>query len=176
MAQPQMPQLDQEQPEFEERVVAIDRVARVVKGGRRFRFRALVVVGNARGKLGLGIAKGSDVTTSITKATSYAKKKLVDVPLYDDRTIGHEVWAKFSGAKIMLKPAAPGTGVIAGGAIRDILEVAGVKDVLSKSFGSSNKLNCAYAALTALTSLRADIQADAKPQPKAKQPASEAAS
>lgn len=136
-----------EQKEFVERVISIDRVARVVKGGRRFRFRALVVVGDGKGRVGLGIAKAGDVTTSVSKAAAQAKKSLITVPLYRHGTIGYEVLAKHAGAKVLLKPAGPGTGVIAGGAVREALEVAGVSDVLAKSLGSSSKINTTYATL-----------------------------
>lgn len=139
-------------PEFEERVINIDRVARVVKGGRRFRFRALVVIGNGKGTVGMGIAKGADVTTAISKAVLQAQKNLIEVPLREG-TIPHETYAKYSGGKVLLKPAGPGTGVIAGGAVRDVLEAAGVTDILSKSLGSSNKINCTYATLAALEKL-----------------------
>jgi small subunit ribosomal protein S5 len=142
----------QEEKQFDERTLHIDRVARVVKGGRRFRFRALVVVGDRKGRVGVGIAKGADVTAAITKATDVAKKHFITVPLYKG-TLPHEVEAKVSGAKILLKPASAGTGLIAGGVIRTILEVAGVSNALSKSLGSSNKANTAYATLQALESL-----------------------
>jgi len=145
-------QMPQEEKQFDERVVHIDRVARVVKGGRRFRFRALVVVGDKKGKVGIGIAKGADVTAAVTKATEVAKKQLVKVTLYKG-TLPHEARAKVGGANILIMPAAPGTGLIAGGVVRTILEVAGVSNVLSKSLGSSNKANIAYATIEALTSL-----------------------
>jgi len=144
------PRMPREEKQFDERVVAIDRVARVVKGGRRFRFRALVVVGDRKGKVGAGTAKGADVTAAVAKATEVAKKNLIVAPV-EKGTIAHEQEAKVSGAHILLKPAAPGTGLIAGGVVRIVLEVAGVKDVLSKSLGSSNKINLAYATLEALT-------------------------
>lgn len=142
-----------EEKQFDERVINIDRVARVVKGGRRFRFRALVVVGDHKGKVGVGSAKGADVTTAISKAVDVAKKSVKEVSLYKS-TIPHEAETKVSGAHVLIKPAAPGTGIIAGGAVRTILEVAGVQDVLSKSLGSSNKLNISYAVLKALESLK----------------------
>lgn len=137
---------------FDERVMNVDRVARVVKGGRRFRFRALVVVGDKKGKIGIGIAKGADVTTAVTKAVDIAKKHMITVNLYKG-TLPHESQAKVGGANILIKPAAPGTGLIAGGVVRTILEVAGVSNALSKSLGSSNKVNTAYATLEALTQL-----------------------
>lgn len=161
-----------EEKQFDERTLHIDRVARVVKGGRRFRFRALVVVGDHKGKVGIGSAKGADVTSAVNKATEVAKKHLMSVPLYKD-TLPHEVEAKVSGSRILLKPAAAGTGLIAGGAVRVILEVAGVHNALSKSLGSSNKTNTAYATLEALQQLVPSKQwITAKPQPK---PAAKAA-
>jgi small subunit ribosomal protein S5 len=141
-----------EEKQFDERVVHIDRVARVVKGGRRFRFRALVVVGDRKHKVGIGIAKGADVTTAISKAVEVAKKNLVAISLYKG-TLPHEAEAKVGGARILVKPASPGTGLIAGGVVRTVLEVAGVKNVLSKSLGSTNKINTAYATLAALQSI-----------------------
>jgi small subunit ribosomal protein S5 len=143
------PRMPKEEKQFDERVVAIDRVARVVKGGRRFRFRALVVVGDRKGKVGAGTAKGADVTAAVAKATEVAKKNLIKAPV-EKGTIAHEQEAKVAGAHILIKPAAPGTGLIAGGVVRIVLEVAGVTDVLSKSLGSSNKINLAYATLEAL--------------------------
>jgi small subunit ribosomal protein S5 len=141
-----------EEKQFDERTLHIDRVARVVKGGRRFRFRALVVVGDRKHKVGIGTAKGADVTAAVTKATEVAKKHFVEVSLYKG-TLPHDVEAKVSGARILLKPASAGTGLIAGGAVRTILEVAGVKNALSKSLGSTNKTNTAYATIAALQSL-----------------------
>lgn len=141
-----------EEKQFDERVVHIDRVARVVKGGRRFRFRALVVVGDRKGKVGIGSAKGADVTAAVSKATEVAKKHFTPVVLYKG-TIPHEVNGKVAGARILIMPAAPGTGLIAGGVVRTVLEVAGVSNALSKSLGSSNKTNIAYATIAALESL-----------------------
>lgn len=140
---------DMEPKEFDERVVHIDRVARVVKGGRRFRFRALVVVGDHKGRVGAGTAKGADVTAAISKATDVAKKNVVKISLYKG-TLPHESEAKVAGARIFLKPASPGTGLIAGGVVRVVLEVVGVQNALSKSLGSSNKINCAYATIESL--------------------------
>ncbi len=142
-----------EEKQYDERTLHIDRVARVVRGGRRFRFRALVAVGDHKGKVGIGIAKGSDVTAAVTKANEVARKNLIKITMYHD-TIPHEVEAKVSGAKILLKPASAGTGLIAGGVVRSVLEVAGVGNVLSKSLGSSNKTNTAYATMNALTMLK----------------------
>ncbi len=143
---------DQEPKEFDERMVHIDRVARVVKGGRRFRFRALVVIGDHKGRVGVGISKGADVTIAIQKATDEAKKNIMTIPLYKG-TIPHEAQAKVGGANILIKPASKGTGLIAGGVVRVVLEVAGVENALSKSIGSSNKANVAYATIEALKQL-----------------------
>ena len=142
----------EEKKEFDERIVHIDRVARVVKGGRRFRFRALVVVGDHKGRVGIGIAKGADVTAAVTKATEVAKKHLHRMNLYKG-TLPHDAEGKVGGARILIKPASAGTGLIAGGVVRTILEVAGVSNVLSKSLGSTNKANTAYATIAALQSL-----------------------
>lgn len=143
---------EQEEKQFDERTLHIDRVARVVKGGRRFRFRALVVVGDRKNRVGIGMAKGADVTAAVTKATDVAKKNFVTVNLYKG-TLPHEATAKVGGANILIKPASAGTGLIAGGVVRTILEVAGVKNVLSKSLGSTNKANTAYATVEALRKL-----------------------
>lgn len=143
----------QAQPkEFEEKVISIDRVARVVKGGRRFRFRATVVIGDGKGRVGLGIGKGGEVMTSIAKAVARARRNMITIPLKNG-TIPHEVNVRFSGAQIMMKPASAGTGVIAGGAVRSVVEAAGIHDLLTKSFGSTNKVNNAYAAIMALSQL-----------------------
>lgn len=141
--------------EYEEKIIALDRVTRVVKGGRRFRFRATVVVGNGKGSVGVGVGKGGDAPTSIVKAVATAKKSLINFPLVNN-TIPHQVQVRSDGAVVFMKPAAPGTGVIAGGTVRSILEVAGVKDILTKSLGSSNKINNAYATIEALQSLQTD--------------------
>lgn len=147
------PRLPKEEKQYDERVVAIDRVARVVKGGRRFRFRALVVIGDRKGSVGAGTAKGADVTAAVAKATEVAKKSMIKVAVHNG-TLPHEQQAKVAGAKILLKPAAPGTGLIAGGVVRIVLEVAGLQNVLSKSLGSSNKINLAYATLEALQQIK----------------------
>lgn len=148
---PRRPDVAPEEKQFDERVVHVDRVARVVKGGRRFRFRALVVVGDRKHRVGVGSAKGADVTAAVTKATEVAKKHFVTVQVHNG-TIPHEVEAKVSGSRILIKPASPGTGLIAGGVVRTVLEVAGISNVLSKSLGSSNKTNTAYATIAALLS------------------------
>lgn len=143
----------EEVKEFEEVVINIDRVARVVKGGRRFRFKALVVVGDGKKRVGVGVSKGADVQAAVTKATAVAKKSLMEIPIFNS-TIPHDVNAKVGGAKVLLKPAAPGTGIIAGGTVRAILNVTGIHNVLSKSLGSTNKVNAAYATLEALGQLK----------------------
>lgn len=141
-----------EPKQFEELVINIDRVARVVKGGRRFRFKALVVVGDRKNKVGVGVAKGADVQTAIAKAADVAKKHMITFPLAND-TLPHDAEIKFSGARVLLKPAAPGTGIIAGGVVRQVLGVTGVRNMLSKSLGSTNKVNIAYATIEALKSM-----------------------
>lgn len=138
--------------EFEEVVINIDRVARVVKGGRRFRFKALVVVGNRKDKVGVGVSKGQDVQTAIAKATDVAKKNLITVPIARE-TIPHDAEVKVSGAQVLIKPAAPGTGIIAGGVVRQVIGVTGIRNMLSKSLGSTNKVNIAYATIDALKTL-----------------------
>lgn len=143
---------DEAPKEFEEVVINIDRVARVVKGGRRFRFKALVVVGNRKDKVGVGVSKGADVQSAIAKATDTAKKNLVTVPIANE-TIPHDMEVKVSGAQVLIKPAAPGTGVIAGGVVRSVIGVTGIRNMLSKSLGSTNKVNIAYATIEALKSL-----------------------
>lgn len=160
-------QAPQEPKEFEEVVINIDRVARVVKGGRRFRFKALVVVGNGKGKVGVGVSKGQDVQTAVAKATDVAKKHLITVPI-ERETIPHDVEVKVSGAQVLIKPAAPGTGIIAGGVVRQVIGVTGIRNMLSKSLGSTNKVNIAYATIEALQSLvPRDQWLNAKPAKKA---------
>lgn len=144
---------EQEKIELEEKVIQIDRVTRVVKGGRRLRFRATVVVGDKNGNVGIACEKAGDVTAAMTKSIARAKKDMVKVTL-NETTIPHQVTAEFAGAKIFLKPARKGTGVIAGGAVRAVLEAAGIKDILSKIYGSSSKLNNVYATMKALSSLK----------------------
>ena len=135
--------------EFDEITIAVDRVSRTVAGGRRMRFKALVAVGNHKNKVGVGVAKGNDVTTAVAKATSKAKKAMVTFNM-DDETICHEVRTKVTGADVLLKPAAPGTGIIAGGTVRSIMGLTGVKNLISKSLGSTNKVNIAYAVIEGL--------------------------
>jgi small subunit ribosomal protein S5 len=145
-------QAPQEPKQFEEIVINIDRVSRVVKGGRRFRFKALVVVGDRKNKVGVGVAKGADVQVAVQKATDIAKKNLVVIPIINE-TIPHENEIKYSGARVLLKPAAPGTGIIAGGVVRSIIGVTGIRNLLSKSLNSTNKVNIAYATIEALRTL-----------------------
>lgn len=138
--------------EFQEQIIHVARVARVVKGGRRFRFRALVAVGNGNDMVGVGTAKGADVQLAVSKAVDVAKKSLIKVALSSE-TIPHQVQSKVGGSIVLLKPAAPGTGVIAGGTVRAVLDLCGVNNVLSKSLGSTNKVNIAYATMEALKQL-----------------------
>ena len=149
---PRRDQAPQEPKHFEELVINIDRVSRVVKGGRRFRFKALVVVGDRKNKVGVGVAKGADVQVAVQKATDVAKKNLIVIPIVNE-TIPHENEVKYSGARVLLKPAAPGTGIIAGGVVRSIIGVTGIRNLLSKSLNSTNKVNIAYATIEALRGL-----------------------
>ena len=140
--------------EYEEEVLEISRVTRVVKGGRKLRFRAAVVIGNRKGKVGVGVGKSNEVTGAIQKAIAKAKKEMV-VVILDGQTIPHDIHLKYKAAKIYLKPAAPGTGIIAGGTVRKVLDLAGVKDILSKSFGTTNKVCTARATMLALKDVKA---------------------
>ncbi len=144
----------QETAEYEERVVSIRRVAKVVKGGRRFSFSALVVVGNGHGSVGFGMGKAGEVPEAIGKASRSAKKGFVDFPLVEGRTIAHEVVGVFGAAQVVMRPAAPGTGVIAGGPVRAILESVGVKDILTKCVGTRNANNAVRATLNGLSQLQ----------------------
>jgi small subunit ribosomal protein S5 len=154
---------DGETPEFEERVVQINRVSKVVKGGRRFSFGSIIVVGDGKGRVGVGMGKAGEVPESIRKGVEAAKKNLITVPL-EGTTIPHEVEEKFGAARVFIKPAAPGTGVIAGGGARAVLEAAGVRDVLTKAHGSSNPVNIVRATIKALESLESLDRVSARRQ------------
>ena len=152
--------------EFQERVLDLRRVTRVVAGGKRFRFRATVVVGDGKGRVGVGVAKGLDVASSVAKARLEGKKSLVIFALKDGRTIAHEVYAKYSAAKVLVKPARKGSGLKAGGAVRSVLALAGVKDASAKCLGRTpNKLTNALAAVEALRQLKPEIRST-KPETK----------
>jgi small subunit ribosomal protein S5 len=148
---------EREEEQLEERVVDIARVAKVIKGGRRFAFRTVIVVGDGKGRIGIGIGKARGVPDAIRKSTDRAKRRMMHVNL-SGTTIPHPVVARYGGAKVLLRPAAPGTGVIAGGGVRAVLEAAGVRDILTKSQGSPNLLNVAMATITALRMLRSPEQ------------------
>ncbi|MBI4304032.1 MAG: 30S ribosomal protein S5 [Chloroflexi bacterium] len=136
-----------------DKLIHINRVAKVLKGGKHLRFAALVVTGDGKGHVGIGLGKTNEVPAAINKASSMAKKNLIEVPLAGT-TIPYEVRAKFGTVQVMLKPAAPGTGIIAGGSMRAVLEAAGVKDILAKSLGSANRINVAKATMLALSQLK----------------------
>ena len=135
--------------EYDEITIAVDRVSRTVAGGRRMRFKALVAIGNHKNKVGVGVAKGNDVTTAVSKASRKAKKSMITFNM-NGETICHETRTKVTGADVLMKPAAPGTGIIAGGTVRSIMGLTGVKNLISKSLGSTNKVNIAYAVIEGL--------------------------
>ncbi|MFH1564406.1 MAG: 30S ribosomal protein S5 [bacterium] len=142
-----------EEKEFDQKIIDLARVTRVMAGGKRMRFRATVIIGDKKGKIGFGVAKGADVSMAVNKAALKAKKKMITIKIVDG-TIPYEVRKKFKASKIMIKPASKGTGIIAGGAVRNVLEIAGVSDVVAKILGSPNKANnviCAFRALEDLS-------------------------
>jgi small subunit ribosomal protein S5 len=143
-----------EDDEFDSRLINIRRVSRMYKGGRRMRMSVVVVAGDKQGRVGLGIGKGADISLAQTKAMEHAKRNMIMVPLKGN-TIPHEIMHKYRASRIMLRPAAPGTGLVAGATVKAVLELAGVKDVLSKSLGSNNQINVAQATIEALLTLRA---------------------
>lgn len=140
--------------EWSERVVSIDRVTKVVKGGKKMSFRAIIVVGNEQGKVGVGVGKAGDVITAVRKGVTDGKKHIITVPLTSANSIPHQTNGRFGAAKLILRPSAPGSGVIAGSSIRTVLELAGIKNILSKQLGSNNLLNNARATIDGLASLK----------------------
>ena len=148
-----------EKPEFDQQIIDLARVTRVMEGGKRLRFRACVALGDKKGRIGIGIAKGADVTIAINKAVSKAKKKIINIPIVKG-TIPHSIREKFGAAKILLKPAPKGSGIIAGGAVRIILELSGLQNVVSKILGTNNKINNAKATVNALSKLKTPPSAE----------------
>ncbi|OGI23902.1 MAG: 30S ribosomal protein S5 [Candidatus Moranbacteria bacterium RIFOXYA1_FULL_44_8] len=143
-----------EKPEYDQKLLELARVTRVVKGGRRFRFRAVLIIGNRNGKVGVGVAKGVDVSEAVRKAFNSGKKSMVQIKRHNN-TIACPMEAKVGSAKVMIKPAKPGRGIVACGAVRSVIELAGIRDIVSKSMGSSNKLSVARATVKALEQVKA---------------------
>lgn len=156
--------MEKERKEYEEEVLQVDRVARVVKGGRRMSFRTTVVIGNRAGKVGIGIGKANEVQISIQKGVRQAKKNLIQVPIVKD-TIPHDIWVKYKATKLIMIPAAPGTGLKAGSSTRKILELAGLKNILSKRIGSGNRINLAKATIKGLQMLKQPKKIEPKKTP-----------
>ena len=146
-----------EKSEYDQKLLEASRVARVVKGGKRFSFRALVIIGNRKGKVSVGVAKGADLTDATQKAVTNAKKAIITVPIVN-ASIPHEIYQKFGASKVLIKPAPKGSGIIAGGAVRAILELAGVANASGKILGSTNKLNCARATIIALGKFKSVVR------------------
>jgi small subunit ribosomal protein S5 len=156
------PRGDSDEPAFIEKLVAVNRVAKVVKGGKRFGFAALVVIGDQKGKVGFGSGKAREVPDAVKKATEAAKRKMIRIPLREGRTLHHDVYGHFGPGKVVLRTAPPGTGIIAGGPMRAVFEALGVQDVISKSVGTSNPHNMIRATLVALTSTASPRQVAAR--------------
>ena len=163
-----------EKKEFEEEVLQIDRVTRVVKGGRRLSFRATVIIGNRKGKVAIGLGKATEVTSAIQKAVTQAKKNIVSIPIVNE-TLPHEIKVKFKANRLLMIPAKPGTGIKAGSSTRKILELAGVKNILAKRMGSTNRINLAKATMKALEHFSKTIKTEEKPAKKNNKPAPKAA-
>ena len=156
------PKFKKEKPEFDQQIVDLARVTRVMAGGKRMRFRACVVIGDKKGRVGMGLAKGKDVALAVGKAVKKAEKSLINVPMTDIGSISHEVYLKNGASKIFLKPAPEGTGIISGGAVRTVLELAGIKNVVSKIMGTNNKVSNVSTTIAALDMLRKAKKSSAK--------------
>jgi len=151
--------------EFEQKMIDIARVTRVMAGGKRMRFRACVAIGNKKGRIAIGLAKGADVTGAVTKAVNKAKKDFIDIPIVNE-TIPHEIYQKLGAARILFKPAKKGRGIIAGGAVRILLELSGIKSITSKILGTGNKVNNVKCTIEALKNLKKPVKYETKPEKK----------